>query len=292
MSPQPAIMMQKHRVSVVIPTLGGESLRGTIERLNAGSLVPEEILVCIPAKEAARAAALPASNVRVVATECRGQVPQRAAGFAQAVHEFVLQLDDDVLVDANCVEMLVSELSAVQARRAAIAPALKWTESGASVYPAAPQRPLASVFYWCVNGTAGYRSGTVTRAGTEIGVHCSESGGGAVEAEWLPGGCVLHRRRDLVLDNYFPFAGKAFCEDLIHSHHLRTRSVRLFVSRAATAYIERVPRVRSALRVHVHNLSAEIRARRYYVRLSSRSLPRMYLFYLAKLFGRVARYQL
>jgi len=35
-------------VSVVIPTLGGPSLSDTITRVNEGTCVPDEVIVCIP----------------------------------------------------------------------------------------------------------------------------------------------------------------------------------------------------------------------------------------------------
>ena len=41
-------------LTVVIPTLGGDSLFKTIELINSGTIVPEEILVCIPKEEAYR----------------------------------------------------------------------------------------------------------------------------------------------------------------------------------------------------------------------------------------------
>src|SRR5687768_2835902 len=93
-------------VSVVIPTLGADCVRTTIQHLNAGTLAPDEILVCVPAHEADRLRDLRVPNVRIVVTDCRGQVPQRAVGFRHAAHEFVLQLDDDVWVAKECLEHL------------------------------------------------------------------------------------------------------------------------------------------------------------------------------------------
>ena len=47
-------------VSVVIPTLGGAWVADTIARLNAGTVVRREILVCVPEDVADGAAALAA----------------------------------------------------------------------------------------------------------------------------------------------------------------------------------------------------------------------------------------
>ena len=71
-------------VSVVIPTLGGESLFKTVDYLNEGSMIPDEILVCIPDDQFYRAESLSHENVRVIKTTFYGQVAQRATGFQQA----------------------------------------------------------------------------------------------------------------------------------------------------------------------------------------------------------------
>lgn len=276
------------RVSAVIATLGGASLTSTIEHLNAGSLVPAEILVCIPREESHKVATLTYPNVRILATDCRGQVPQRVAGFKNVSSDLVMQLDDDIVVEENCVEALVRELNR-HSPRCAVAPALRWSGSGQSVYkkPASPL--LSNVFFWLVNGRAGYSPGIVTRGGVEIGVCFSGRNAGAAEAEWLPGGCVLHRKENLVLENYFPFKGKAFCEDLIHSFHLRKRDVRLIVSSEAGAYISEADAAQSSMRLFFGSLWADLRARRYYVELSSRSKLRMYLFFFARIMRRMVR---
>ena len=272
------------RVSVVIATLGGDSLRTTIERLNEGSSVPAEILVCIPEREARAVSAGSHANVRILATDFRGQVAQRAFGFRHVSHDLVMQLDDDVVVDSRCLEFLVRDLEA-SGPRSAVAPAWRWRGTDRSVYK--PISPLlgSGIFFWLLNGRRGYRPGIVTKAGAEIGIHERKAHGTAVDAEWIPGGCVLHRRKDLVLEDYFPFPGKAFCEDLIHSFHLSSRGVRLLVSPDALAYIDEAPQARGEF---FKALRGDFRARRHYVELSSRSKLRMYFFFFARILRHVS----
>ena len=44
------------------------------------------------------------------------------------------------------------------------------------------------------------------------------------EVEWLPGGCILHSKKNLIKKNYFNFKyKKAYCEDLIHSYFLKKK---------------------------------------------------------------------
>ena len=49
------------------------------------------------------------------------------------------------------------------------------------------------------------------------------------EVNWLPGGVLILRVKDLVMEDYFPFEGKAYCEDLIHSFFLKKKGLKLYI---------------------------------------------------------------
>ena len=51
--------------------------------------------------------------------------------------------------------------------------------------------------------------------------------------QWIPGGCLMHYRNNLYLEDYYPFKGKAYYEDLIHSSILIKRNVKLFIIKDA-----------------------------------------------------------
>lgn len=278
-------------VSVVIPTLGGESLKSTIDHLNAGFVVPKEILICIPAEESHKVSTYAYPNVKVLVTDCRGQVAQRAVGFRKASHDLVMQLDDDILVEKHCIEFLVMALNS-NGQRCAVAPALRWLNNSESVYKNRLHPVFSTIFYWLLNGRAGYRAGIVTKAGTEIGINPATTHSEPVNAEWLPGGCILHRKSNLILDNYFPFKGKAFCEDIIHSFLLTERSIRLFVNNKAICFVNEPQAAHIPIRLFLETLCSDHRARRYYVGLSSRSKPRMYCYYLAKIARHLTKYKI
>ena len=53
-------------LSVVIATLGGETLADTISYLNSGEKIPAEILVCIPEEDSSCAESLSMKNVKII----------------------------------------------------------------------------------------------------------------------------------------------------------------------------------------------------------------------------------
>jgi hypothetical protein len=95
----------------------------------------------------------------------------------------------------------------------------------------------------------------------------------------------MHLRENLIKENFFPYAGKAFCEDLFHSHYLMKKGIGLKVDfRARCALMDDPPEI-SGIRQFIRNLSADYKARKYFVRISSRSFVRMHLYYICVIFN-------
>lgn len=275
-------MQANQRVSVVIATLGGGSLNSTVELLNRGSIRPAEILICIPVEDAGKVSHMQFDNIRILQTDCRGQVAQRLIGLMSARQDFVMQLDDDVFVDVVCVERLLTTLQTLGAK-VAVAPALIDRKTGNSVY----KRPvknglLLSTYYWLMNGSDGYAPGRIDKSGSSIGVDPSTSDAAIHDVEWVAGGCVLHSRTNLVLENYWPLAGKAYCEDVVHSGILKSKGIRLVIDARARCSIELFDESSFEPKDFFSNLYRDFVGRRYFMRRFSRQSPRIFLFYLTR----------
>ena len=118
------------------------------------------------------------------------------------------------------------------------------------------------------------RMGTVAPCGIAYGIDpelCSDYD--TIAVEWLPGGCVLCLIQDLVTENYFPFPGKAYCEDVIHSVLWRGNGVSLFVLPKISCFIDDVIPIDDPLAI-----KADYRARKYLVGLNGGSLIRCFLY--------------
>lgn len=284
MAAQPVSILQTSTVTVVIPTLGRQCLEDTIRHLNAGTVVPKEILVCIPHSETFRTCHLNVGNVKVLPTDHKGQVYQRAIGFQNATYDFVLQLDDDIQVDRLCLESLLEQ--SIADPTAAVGALLICKQANDSPYKYNKNSLVMSTYYRLLNGKNAFVPGQISKSGREMGVSASDGGGERIAVEWLPGGCVLHRKHNLYLEDFYSFQGKAYCEDLFHSFYLSQKGVPLAIAPKAQCKIDCISSFASTPRAFYRGLVLEYRARKAFVRLTSRSLLRMHLYYIMV----VARY--
>jgi hypothetical protein len=274
------------QITIVIATLGSESLAATINSLNSGSVCPKEILVCIPADNAWKVAHLQGGNTSIVQTEFRGQVAQRAAGFQLASCPLVLQLDDDLVLDRFCLERLAATLKLL-GPKAAVAPALVDLKTGQSVYKKPKKnRVVLGLYYWLMNGARGYEPGRIDRSGSSVGVDPSVSPAPLYDVEWLAGGCVLHHRENLVMENFWPFPGKAYYEDVVHSSILAASGIRLVIDPSAICSLELFSQASFSTGDFFRNLYRDYIGRKYFMRQFSRQSFRIYLYF----FGRILSY--
>ena len=220
------------QLSVVIATLGGPTLFSTILHLNASNVVPFEIIICIPNSLYGRVVDLRnIANVRIVTTGFTGQVRQRSFGLKLARGHYVMQMDDDILVEPNTIGRLIDALETLGCGNA-VAPIFRRVGDHSLItLPTLGIRGLCKdVFYTFVCGAKFGRSrfGTISSSGIGFGVAPTSQSDGMILSEWLPGGAVLVRRSDLITHDYYPFDGRAYSEDIIHSIEWSKKGVRLW----------------------------------------------------------------
>lgn len=214
-----------NKVSVVIPTLGGDCLGVTIKQLNAGTHTPDEILICIPEEEAYKLNNLIFENCKILKTQFRGQVAQRAYGFERVDNNLVLQLDDDILLKEDCLEKLVVFIN--DHPGSSVGPKIIERSNGkyhSYLFKEQNSASLADkISFYILNGNLGCQPAKLSKAGLYMGI--PEKPDNWLEAGWLPGGCMLHRKENLVLLHYYPVPGKAYWEDIFHADYLRENGV-------------------------------------------------------------------
>jgi len=273
-----------HPLTVVIPTLGGDSLFRTIEIINSGTVVPKEILVCIPKEEAYRVLSYNLENVRVISTNCKGQVQQRAIGFKESKYNYVMQVDDDIELGENSIEIMIKMLNKL-GYGSVIGPsfydpinlvALHKYDFGVLGFLKSLNASFFSAAPW-----GSKRMGKVTKIGVAYGVDPALSISDMRQVDWLPGGCVLSFKEDLISDFFFPLPGKAFSEDIIHSLLRTSKNIEHYVATRATA--------KTTVEVESFNLRSfkvELKARLHVVKLLHGNKFRFFVWCLSQLLVR------
>ena len=131
-------------------------------------------------------------------------------------------------------------------------------------------------YYWLINGADGYKPGKVSLAGTNFGINPSEVESDFLNLDWQPGGCVLHKKENLILKDFYPYRAKAYSEDLIHSFLLRQSGTSLFVVMKASSMTADLNQ-RLSIRKEI---MSDFKAKLYFVRMADLSISRMLIYYM------------
>ncbi len=203
-------------VSVVIPTAGRiVALRQTLATLRSQTVLPFEVIIIdgtatIESNEFIRSfvAELEFPSIRVFSAETRGAAPQRNQGIKLTSTANVLLLDDDILLDKDC---LVTMWRALMLRPAA--------QGVTPIYVGDSYSPpgfFGRIIMSILNGhrLSSY-AGRVLGPGFTCVPDDSVDLPEVVEIDWMGAGCALYRR-DMLPDPPFPsvFQGASLFEDL------------------------------------------------------------------------------
>ena len=224
-------------ISVVIPTIGTREIKPTLDSIFNGSHIPEEVLLCVPSALADTLSNYKTKRIVIIPCSKKGQVIQRIEGFKKASSEYVLQLDDDIVLDKDCLLQLYTAINEL-GRDCAISPQYYDIISGTHYSTSTPEQIIVfpRLFYYLLNGKKGYESGKISKSGINMGVR--QLVADYHPSEWLSGGCILHRKENLILRNYIPFTGKAYAEDVMHSYMLKKDNIKLYVVRRAKIFMK------------------------------------------------------
>jgi hypothetical protein len=174
-------------------------------------------------------------NVKILSVNRRSQVYQRIQGFKAANENQILQLDDDIFINIKSIKILIKRIIQLDSRRC-FAPIYK-DFNGNFLH-----KKKNSILYKIHLIIMLLLFGSIKKI-NEMGsfdnalVYYGEFNSNILlkylEVDWLLGGCIIHKKKNLILNNFFPFNGKSFCEDLIHSIKLKNKGIKLYVDRDA-----------------------------------------------------------
>jgi len=213
-------------LSIVIPTLGECELEKSINSIISGKYLPKEILLVIPIDYIGRLKSFyfNINLIKIIKTNLKGQVLQRIEGFKLAKSNFVMQLDSDIIIDNNSLYELF-KLKKKYPHKTAIAPLM----TPITINYKKKNFLINKFWNYLISGNFKMLPGKITNIGYNTWFHENDLINEIYKVDWLPGGCIIFNKKDLILNNFYPFSGKAYCEDVIHSIVLKEKGVNLFL---------------------------------------------------------------
>jgi len=218
-------------LTVVIPTIGEKKLLKTISCLNNGKIAPKKIIIIIYKKNISKIdnKILKFKNVLVIKTKKQGQVYQRYVGFKNAKTKYVMQLDADCLIKISSIIKMISVMT--NKKKISVGPCFVNEENFLPMHQFVHKM---SLFNKLKNKILGFPSGlsimgSISKSATNFGVDYKFLKKDIIEVSWIPGGCMMHHRDNLIQKNFYPYNGKAYCEDLIHSNLLKKKQIKLYI---------------------------------------------------------------
>jgi len=273
-------------ITLVIATIGENSLNRTIRSILCGSIVPHKILLCIPEEKKEQISSLSSQFkcIHILPTKEKGQVIQRILGFKHSTTKYTVQLDSDVEVEENLIENLKKTL--LMNPGACVGPVIyknnnkekySFLSSTCNLYSPFEKKLMLKV----LNGKEGFKSGILSKGGVGFGpeMHTSTD-----IVEWLPGCCVMHETKNLIMDNFYPFAGKAYSEDMFHSHFINNKDIQMIISNEAKIFVDFPILSMKNFSILVKEQFYAFRAHSAYVKLADKSLLRFLLFSILNIF--------
>tara|TARA_B110000027_G_scaffold131124_1_gene154912 strand:+ start:1481 stop:2341 length:861 start_codon:yes stop_codon:yes gene_type:complete len=280
-------MSSNHNISVVIPSIGTRDLTQTIKFLNSSSIKIDEIIISVP-NDIEIELFQKFSNIIIHKSKYKGQVAQRIEGFKIAKNKFIVQMDDDIILEKNCLEIMRNFIK--NNHQIAISAHFHNIISKKSIYSKVDNRSFSNFFslselnyfYNKIKmGNKSYLNGDISISGFETYPNFQNHKEPFVSG-CIPGGCVMHLRKNLILSNFFPFQGKAYCEDLFHSIALKQNNIKLYYHPDAKVFLE-LEDIKSNFKMFIKHLKADFAIRKNLVQQNKFSKSRMLLVYLIKL---------
>lgn len=229
------------QIEVIIPSLGKKVLNETIEKLNNGSIRPKNI-ICVIYNNKKFVPKKNYKNLKFFYTHTKGQVSQRLIAFKKTKEKFILQIDDDIIIDFDCLKNLLISIKKL-GKGNVVGP----------VYKSFQNKPIHVIkknkfqivfdlynFLICNSKFGIKKSGTLSQIFLAYGIDPKlKYKDRLIKTDWLPGGCLLTYRSDFISNPRYPFSGKAYCEDVFYSIIRNKRHISHFVdldSKVKTSY--------------------------------------------------------
>jgi glycosyltransferase involved in cell wall biosynthesis len=220
-------------ISVVIASVGGKQLFRTLDSILNSEFVPIEVVVSLPPKVKICKIKTDLTAIKIINSDVKGQVKQRIFGYQFCTSEFILQSDDDIYYSPLCLKKMFDALNSM-GKGIVVGPILMdySSQNVITIFQSGFRGFLKNIFDSCIClAPWGIKKmGKISKIGLGYGVDVNlidkET---PFEVSWLPGGCSMSHRSDVILEDYYPYSGKAFGEDILQSLKRKKLGLKMYI---------------------------------------------------------------
>ena len=227
-------------LTIVIPSIGDQKIIKLLKSFENFNKKNFNILIIIPFDKNINLDKIKL-KIDIIKSNITGQVYQRYLGFKNSKTKYTMQLDDDCFINETSIIKLISTLKNKK-NNFCVGPVFFDIDTNKPIHAFNKNlKFLIKSFIISVLCHVSFginRMGKLSKINTNYGVDPNFMKEDTLEVEWMPGGCILHKTENLLLENYFPFSGKAYCEDIMHSILLTKKNINLIVVKDAECYTE------------------------------------------------------
>ena len=268
-------------ISLVIPSINPKKINKIIKKVNKWSIKPSEILFCFPLSLKKKIKKeIQTKKIRIIFSAQRGQVLQRLHAIKYAKHNIILQMDDDVDLKKNCLKQMYKTLVNTKGRNVVGAIVFDhnindylYKENLSFLHLI-----LKKFYEGFIMGGNYIKSnmGKITKIGYAFNLNPNSMKSDIVKVDWVNSLCLSYKK-DIIKKNYFPFTGKAYCEDLINSIERNKIGINHLIPKNARFSIP-IEINRNNLNHKLNNFFNEMRVRKFILDKINGNLINFYLF--------------
>ena len=274
--------------SVVIPSIGRNCLVDTIVALNNSTIKPFEIIVVIPEHiNFDSTKILMNTNVKIILSKHQHQVLQRIDGYKYISSKinYVCQIDDDVIVNRDTLEKLLKKTD----EETVVGPIYKFLDSDIIIHSLSYDLKSSSFKRFLKNLVNYYfhkvsfdlkKMGKVSCTSLSFGIPIELNESQYFKVEWLPGGCTMSHKQNLINYNYYPLKGKCYTEDVICSYLRIKKNITHLIATNAFVRTDEINKFGENNINYIIQKLNEFKGRLYYIKLTNGSYVRFYLWFI------------
>lgn len=271
----------KNRISVVIASLGSKKLIETIKYLENSTLKPSEIIICLPVSKKKKITGKKI-NIRTIYSNKFSQTHQRIEAINSAKYNIILQMDDDLILDKNCIREMYKSL--IKQGEKNVFGSILYDSNINEYFFRYKYQAVYQFFreiyhtHICLSPKGIKKMGSLSKLGINHGVDPRYVKGNRkiYKCDWL-NSFVMGYREDLKHQIRYPFSGKSYGEDIMNSILRKKNKINHFIC-MNSQYTIRKENLKYSIFTKIKNFLNIIRSQYYILNLIKGNKKRFFIY--------------